>query len=72
MLTHELMSELHKLNRVEKLRVVQMLVNSLANEESELLVGSTEYEIWSPYDSADTAFALMELLQQGEQQSKDE
>jgi len=69
MLTHELISELNNLNRVEKLRVVQMLVNSLANEDSELLAGSAEYEVWSPYDSADTAVALMELLQQGKHQS---
>lgn len=34
MLSRELITELHKLNRADKLRVVQLLVNDLSQEEN--------------------------------------
>ncbi len=63
MLSENLLTELHKLNRTEKLRVVQILVNELASEETVTLSPDQEYEVWSPYDSPDTARQLMELLE---------
>lgn len=62
MLSDNLIQELHQLNRVEKLRVGQMLINQLAEEEA-VLIG-TEYEIWSPYDAPGAASILMEMLEE--------
>ncbi len=63
MLTNELMQELYQLNSAEKLHVVQMLVNELAAVE-DIFASDLHYEVWSPYDSADTAAALMDLLEE--------
>ena len=63
MTVEELMGELHKLNRVDKLRAIQVLAQELAVEE-ETLVPKAHYEVWSPFDSASTANALMDMLNQ--------
>jgi hypothetical protein len=62
MLTDVLKQELDKLNRAEKLRVVQTLVEQLAQEEE--LFTSREYEIWSPYDAPGAAAVLMDMLEE--------
>lgn len=62
MLSEILKVELDKLNRVEKLRVVQMIVEQLAQEEGMLTL--REYEIWSPYDSPGAAAILLEVLEE--------
>ena len=62
MLTDLLKQELDKLNRAEKLRVVQMLVEQLAQEEE--LLTSREYEIWSPYDAPGAAAVLVDMLEE--------
>ena len=61
MFSETLKIELDKLNRAEKLRVVQLLVEQLASEEE--LLPSKEYEIWSPYDSAGAAAILTDMLE---------
>lgn len=66
MLSDVLRHELEKLNRAEKLRVVQMLVEQLAQEEE--LLTSQEYEVWSPYDAPGAAAILMEMLEEDRQQ----
>ncbi len=65
MLSDVLRHELEKLNRVEKLQVVQMLVTQLAREEELLTAG--EYEVWSPYESAGAAAILMQMLEEDRQ-----
>ena len=60
MISEHLLEELRQLKRVDKLRVIQMLVNQIAEEE-EILTGTT-YEVWSPYDSPDAAAILMDML----------
>lgn len=62
MLSDMLKQELDKLNRVDKLRVVQMLVEQLAQEEE--LLTSREYEIWSPYDAPGAAAILIDMLEE--------
>ena len=58
MLSGQLLSELTRLNRTEKLRIVQLLVNELALEEaSELQIGP-QYEISSPFDAFEAAHTL--------------
>ena len=59
----ELMSELHKLKRADKLRAIQVLAQDLAVEE-ETLIPNAHYEVWSPFDSASTAKALLDMLNQ--------
>lgn len=63
MLSEQLIQELHKLNRAEKLRAVQLLVNDLAAEEESLLQARAVYDVWSPYDSADAAGGLLGVLE---------
>lgn len=65
MVSEQLLDELHKLERTEKLRIVQMLVNELAAEittlETSLKPGS-QYEVWSPYDAFSAAETLQSML----------
>ena len=62
MLSQTLITELQKLSHAEKLRVVQMLVNQLAQEENILM--ASEYEVWSPYDAPEAASILMQMLEE--------
>jgi len=64
MVSEHLLAELHKLNRSEKLHVVQVLVNEMAEEEDILISAERQYEVWSPYDSPTTAQQLRDLLEQ--------
>ena len=67
MLPEQLISDLHKLNRADKLKAVQLLVDDLSLEEEFGLVPGAEYEIWSPYDSAEAASILTKMLDEEEQ-----
>jgi hypothetical protein len=63
MLTPKFLGELHKLNRTEKLRVVQILVNELAVEEGASLASELEYPIYTPFGNEAAAQILFEVLQ---------
>ena len=62
MTQNELLHELSKLNHIEKLRVVQYLINEMAVEEESLLKSGVTYEAWSPFDSAGAAQTLQAML----------
>jgi len=65
MLSEQLMADLHKLSRADKLRVVQSLVNDLAIEESATLPARiSEAEIWSPLESYEAAHIMQEVLEE--------
>ena len=64
MVSNQLLDELHKLNRVEKLKVVQLLINELAEQEAEPVVLDAYYEVWSPHDAPGAAQTLLELLEE--------
>lgn len=49
------------LDRADKLRVMQLLIQELAREEGALLSGNS-YPIWSPYASFEAADVLLEAL----------
>jgi hypothetical protein len=66
MLPESLLVELGKLTRVEKLRVVQILVSQLEQEEEFLT--ATEYEVWSPYDAPGAAAILTQMLEEDRKQ----
>ena len=62
----QLLDELHKLNRVDKLRVVQSLVNDLAEEEEAFFTPGVEYPINTPYGNEAAAAVLLEALKDAE------
>jgi hypothetical protein len=56
----ELLSELDKLSRAEKLRVIQHLAHELESEEP--IHFASEYEVWSPQDEGDAVATLHKLI----------
>lgn len=61
----QLLDELKKLSKVEKLRAMQVLVTELTKEE--LIIDSNhEYELVTPYGNEAGAQVLMDFLQTGE------
>jgi hypothetical protein len=69
MLSSELIAELHKLTLVEKLRVVQLLVNELAIEQEADFEAGVQYSIYTPYGNEAAAQVLLEIL--NEEEAKD-
>ena len=64
----ELIPALRELPRVEKLRLVQFLVNELAREaELTPLQPHAAYPVWSPYDASEAAETLLKMLEQEKQ-----
>ena len=68
MISNELLEELQKLDRVDKLRIIQMLVNQIT--EKEAVLTATDYELWSPYDAPGAAAILMEMLEEDRQRGE--
>lgn len=62
MMLHDLVPELSKLSRAEKLQVIQFLVSELAKEENLQLVPDQAYPAWTPYDSFEAAQTLLDFL----------
>lgn len=62
----QILPELRKLKRVEKLHIMQFLVSELAQEESELIQPGVAYPIWSPYDAFDAAATMLKVLEEAE------
>lgn len=57
----ELAPILSGLDRADKLRAMQLLIQELAKEEGALL-SADSYPVWSPYDSFEAANVLLEAL----------
>ena len=64
----QILPELRKLKRVEKLYIMQVLVSELAQEESELIQPGVSYPIWSPYDADDAASTMRKVLQESKEE----
>ena len=62
MVSTELVEQLRRLNRADKLQVIQLLAAELAREEENLLKLGASYDGWSPYDAADAANIMLEAL----------
>jgi len=65
MLNEQLLTELHKLDRTQKLRVVQLLVNDLANDEAllaETFPPGAVYDLPSPHDAFEAAHQMQAML----------
>ena len=63
---NELAPILSSLDRADKLRVMQLLIQELAKEEGAMLTGDS-YPIWSPYASFEAANVLLEALNKEQQ-----
>ncbi|WP_017296034.1 hypothetical protein [Geminocystis herdmanii] len=61
----EFLPQLNRLSRMEKLKIIEFLASSLAEDEqiSELKPNTT-YPIWSPFDSHSASHQLASLLQE--------
>lgn len=59
----QLQSTIKILSRTEKFRLVQFIINELAEEESSsMLKNGKEYPIWSPYNAHEAAETLLNEL----------
>ena len=65
----QLLPELRKLKRGEKLFVMQFLVSELAQEENELIQPDVAYPVWSPYDAFDAAATMLNVLHESKTES---
>jgi hypothetical protein len=54
--------QLRKLDRVDKLQIIQLLAAELANEENNLIKSGVSYPVWSPYDAVEAANIMLEAL----------
>ncbi len=62
MVSHELVEQLRRLNRVDKLEVIQLLAADLASEETNLIKSGASYPVWSPYDAVEAANIMLFAL----------
>ena len=58
----EVLPNLKTLNRSEKLRVVKILINEIAEEENVMFVENQEYEFISQTDAFEASRVLQKLL----------
>jgi hypothetical protein len=63
MLSENLLNELRKLSRVDKLRAMQVLVTELAAEEDPVLIVGETYELLTPYGNEAAAADLARVLE---------
>lgn len=61
MISRELLDELQQLGRTDKLAIIQMLTDELAEEASYFQFGAS-YDVWSPYDAPEAAKTLLGML----------
>jgi hypothetical protein len=62
----QIIVELRKLNRADKLRAMQVLIAELSAEEGAWLIPGAPYEIVTPYGNEAAAQVLYEALQAAE------
>lgn len=65
----ELMPSLRELDRGDKLRAMQFLLEELAREEGALFVPGADYPVWSPYSANEAADTLLAALNSGNELS---
>jgi hypothetical protein len=70
MVSSELISTLRKLNRADKLYIMQVLISELAQQETELIKPDQSYPVWSPYDAVEAANTMLNVLQAAQTQDQ--
>ncbi|UFP93937.1 hypothetical protein [Gloeobacter morelensis] len=58
----ELLPALQALDRSDKLRAMQFLLQELSKEEASGRLDATEYSVWSPHEAFEAAGTLLALL----------
>ena len=69
MVSAELLKTIQKLERQDKLYLMQVLRSELANEESGLIKSDLFYPIWSPYDAFEAADTMLEVIKLAKSQT---
>jgi hypothetical protein len=59
MILSELLANLRKLNRADKLYVIQVLASDLVQHEAGLIKGEQNYPVWSPIDAFEAANVML-------------
>lgn len=67
MTLNEILPSLKRLDRFEKMRVVQILIDEIVSEEATYFESGKQYEIWSPYESHSAAAVLEAMLEEKQQ-----
>lgn len=67
MIPANMISDLRKLDRGDKLRIMEFLVVELSKEEGALLKAGTEYPIWTPFNQHEASQAMLDLLKSHQQ-----
>lgn len=62
MVSIELAEQLRKLNRLDKLQVIQLLATELADEETNLIKPGASYSVWSPIEAVEAAKVMLDAL----------
>jgi hypothetical protein len=62
MFTQQLVEQLQQLNHDDKLRAMQLLLNSVISEEAAMF-GAQRYKVWSFYDAAGAAAKLAAFIE---------
>ena len=70
MTLQEVIQEVRKLNRADKLRVMQVLVTELSAEEEAWLIPGVSYDIATPYGNEAAAQVLSDVLQAADHEAK--
>jgi hypothetical protein len=63
----DLLPELLKLNREEKVQAIEILKQQITDDVPQFVEG-VGYEVWSPYNSPETAFELLQMIKEDEEQ----
>ena len=71
MVSVELLNTLSKLDRADKLHLMQFLISELAQEEADLIKPNMAYTIWSPYDAFEAASTMLDVLRAAEKKDHD-
>jgi hypothetical protein len=58
----DVLTELHELSRLDKIRAIQYLAEDLARDESGLIEAGRSYPIWSPDRAFSAAVTMLEAL----------
>jgi hypothetical protein len=69
MVSGELLNTLQKLDRSDKLYIMQVLVSELAQAETDLIKPNQNYAVWSPYEAFEAADIMLKALQEDKSQN---
>ena len=63
MISDEILTKLQSLDRADKLRAMQFLLQEIAKDENTILLPNDEYPVWTPYDADEAAQTLREYME---------